>query len=250
MTGQRDAAAGFVGLAAGRVSDRWRITTIQQGLLLPAYGAGERGLAAGMRVRRLSLDVLPPPSTLVFGDPGAGRSSSFRVGGLRSLRRRRRWTRRTGAPGTPIRSSARSSARGPRDHRGVYRTTDGRNFTSSPEVPMPHPRPSFWPTATAHRPRNTHRGRAFAGTACCGTTGAHASLGRKVPRQLRGTSCPRHEVALKVAGCEVDGNLVWAEDGRRRLFEARDRLSVASALAMPAGRLTCTAGDAVLSTVG
>jgi hypothetical protein len=241
-----------VGLAEGRVSDLVADPNDPSRVFFfRAYAGQESGVweAQGMRVRRLSLDVLPPAASLsVFRGPRGGTVlllSSF--GGLKvSSDGGERWTVPERAPsGTPI-ALFGSEFGSPVlvTTAGVYRTVDGRNFTlvaGSPDAPT-----SAELLADGYGSPVLEIRTAFGAFRWDGVLWDNRRRtllsGGKFLDNYRGDLAP---APLKLPVREVDGNLVWEEDGRRRAVRSpRPGLSVASALPMPAGRLYVgTAGD-------
>src|SRR6476659_270167 len=129
--------SGSVGLAEGRVSDLVADPNDPNRVFFfRAYAGQESGVweAQGTRVRRLSLDLLPPAASLAVFRGTRGETilllSSF-VGLKVSSDGGERWTAPDRAPGgTPI-ALFGSEFGSPVlvTTAGVYRTVDGRNFT-------------------------------------------------------------------------------------------------------------------------
>ncbi len=243
---------GSVGLAEGRVSDLVADPNDPSRVFFfRAYAGQESGVweAQGIRVRRLSLDVLPPAASLsVFRGPRGGTVllvSSF--AGLKvSSDGGERWTAPDRAPaGTPI-GLFGSEFGSPVlvTTAGVYRTIDGRNFTlvpGSPDAPTAADLLADGSGSPVLEIRTA--GGAFRWDGELWDNRRRTLLsGGKFLESYRGELAP---APVKSPVREVDGNLVWEEDGRRRAVRSpRPGLSVASALAMPAGRLYVgTAGD-------
>ena len=243
---------GSVGLAEGRVSDLVADPNDPSRVFFfRAYAGQESGVweAQGIRVRRLSLDILPPAASLsVFRSPRGGTVlllSSF--AGLKvSSDGGERWTAPDRAPaGTPI-ALFGSEFGSPVlvTTGGVYRTEDGRNFTivaGSPDAPTSAELLADGYGSPVLEVRTA--GGAFRWDGALWDNRRRTLLsGGKFLDAYRGDLAP---APLKSPVREVDGNLVWEEDGRRRAVRSpRPGLSVASALAMPAGRLYVgTAGD-------
>jgi photosystem II stability/assembly factor-like uncharacterized protein len=243
---------GSVGLAEGRVSDLVADPNDPgRVFFFRAYAGQESGVweAQGMRVRRLSLDLLPPAATLaVFRGPRGGTVlllSSF--AGLKvSSDGGERWTApERGPAGTPI-ALFGSEFGSPAlvTTAGVYRTVDGRNFTlvaGSPSSPTSADLLADGSGAPVLEVRASGGVFRWDGALWDNRRRALLSGGRFLDG-YRGELAP---TPFKSPVREVDGNLIWEEDGRRRAVRSpRPGLSVASALAMPAGRLYVgTAGD-------
>ncbi|HEV8232440.1 MAG TPA: hypothetical protein VGQ75_08830 [Thermoanaerobaculia bacterium] len=245
-------APGSVGLAEGRVSD-----------LIPdpkdpsrvfffrAYAGGESGVweAKGMRVRRLSLDSLPPAAALTaFRDPAGATVlllSSF--SGLRiSFDGGERWSVPERPPaGTPLALYGTEFGSPVLvTTAGVFRTFDGRGFArlpGSPDAPSSAEilADSF---GTAILEIRTADG-ASRWDGSSWDNRRHAMLsGGKFLDAYHGD---REPLPVRTPVREVDGNLVWEESGRRRAVRSpRPGLSIATTLATAEGRLYVgTAGD-------
>lgn len=243
---------GSVGLAEGRVSDLVADPNDPgRVFFFRAYAGQESGVweAQGIRVRRLSLDVLPPAASLsVFRGPRGGTVlllSSF--AGLKvSSDGGERWVSPERPPaGTPI-AMFRSEFGTPVlvTTAGVYRTTDGRNFTlvaGSPTAPTSADLLADGSGSPVLEVRTATGAFRWDGALWDGRRRTLLS-GGKFLDAYRGDLAP---APAKSAVREVDGNLVWEDAGHLRAVRSpRPGLSVASALAMPAGRLYVgTAGD-------
>jgi hypothetical protein len=216
-----------------------------------AYAGQESGVweAQGMRVRRLSLDLLPPAATLaVFRGPRGGTIlllSSFNGVKVSSDGGERWWAPDRAPPGTPLALFA-SEFGSPVlvTTTGLYRTADGRSFTlvaGSPDSPTSAELLADGNGSPVLEVRTADGAFRWDGA---GWDNRRRTLlsGGKFLDTYRGDLAP---AAVRSPVREVDGNLVWEEDGRRRAVRSpRPGLSVASVLAMPAGRLYVgTAGD-------
>jgi photosystem II stability/assembly factor-like uncharacterized protein len=246
-------AAGSVGLAEGRVSDLVADPKDPGRLFFfRAYAGGESGVweARGMRVRRLSLDPLPPSASLVaFLDPeGATVLLLSSFNGLRvSLDGGERWSIPGNPPaGTPLALYGKefgspilvTTA-------GVFRTPDGRSFVpiaGSPEAPSAAELLADGGGAPILEVRTAGGSFRWDGTAW-DTRRRTLLAGGRFLDNYRGDVQP---VPVRTPVKEVDGNLVWEDvSGRRRAVKSpRPGLSIASTFATPEGRLYVgTAGD-------
>ena len=244
--------SGSVGLAEGRVSDLVADPNDPNRVFFfRAYAGQESGVweAQGTRVRRLSLDLLPPAASLaVFRGPHGDTVlllSSF-VGLKVSSDGGERWTSPDRAPaGTPI-ALFGSEFGSPVlvTTAGVYRTADGRTFTliaGSPDAPTSAELLSNGYGSPVLEVKTSGGAFRWDGSSWDNRRRTLLSGGRFLDA-YRGDPGP---TPIKSAVREVDGNLIWEESGHRvSVRSPRPGLSVASALAMPAGRLYLgTAGD-------
>jgi len=244
--------SGSVGLAEGRVSDLVADPNDPNRVFFfRAYAGQESGVweAQGTRVRRLSLDLLPPAATLaVFRGPRGETIlllSSF-VGLKVSSDGGERWNAPDRAPGgTPI-ALFGSEFGSPVlvTTAGVYRTVDGRNFTliaGSPDAPTSAELLSNGYGSPVLEVKSASGAFRWDGSSWDNRRRTLLAGGRFLDA-YRGDPGP---TPMKSSVREVDGNLVWEESGHRvSVRSPRPGLSVASALAMPAGRLYLgTAGD-------
>lgn len=245
-------APGSAGLAEGRVSDLVADPRDRSRLFFfRAYAGGESGVweAKGKRVRRLSLDPLPPAASLAaFLDP-AGNTvlmlSSFN--GVRvSLDGGAHWSvPEKSPPGTPLALFGREfGSPVVVTTAGAYRTPDGRNFSrvsgspgtvSSVELLANGEGAPILEAKTATG--------AFRWDGLAWDTRRRTLLaGGRFLEAYRGEPAP---APVRTPVREVDGNLVWEESGRRRAIKSpRPGLSIASTFATPEGKLYVgTAGD-------
>jgi len=243
---------GSVGLAEGRVSDLIADPKDPGRLFFfRAYAGGESGVweAQGMRVRRLSLDPLPPAATLVaFLDPAGATVlmiSSFN--GLRvSFDGGERWVVPQNAPtGTPLALYGKEFGEPVLvTTTGVFRTADGRSFSAVPGRPSAPSSAELLadgggsPILEVRTSEGSFRWDGNAWDARRRTLLA----GGRFLEAYRGDPAP---APVRTPVREVDGNLVWEEAGRRRAVRSpRPGLSIASTFATPEGRLYVgTAGD-------
>ena len=243
---------GSVGLAEGRVSDLVPDPNDPSRVFFfRAYAGQESGVweAHGMRVRRLSLDPLPPSASLaVFRGPD--RSTVLLLSSFNGIKVSfdggERWWAPDRAPaGTPIALFA-SEFGSPVlvTTVGVFRTTDGKNFNPVPGSP--------------DGPTNAELLADRAGTPILEVKTGDGTVrwdgaswdnrrrtllsGGKFLEHYHGETAP---APVRSPVKEVDGNLVWEVAGQRRTVRSpRPGLSVASTLAMPEGQLYVgTAGD-------
>jgi photosystem II stability/assembly factor-like uncharacterized protein len=243
---------GSVGLAEGRVSDL--IADPKDGSRLfffRAYAGGESGVweAKGMRVRRLSLDPLPPAASLAafLGPDGATVLLISSFNGLRvSFDGGERWVAPQNAPaGTPLVLYGKEFASPVLvTTTGVFRTVDGRKFAAVPGSPTAPSSAELLadgggsPVLQVHTAQGSFR---WDGTTWDARRRALLAGGRFLDA-YRGGAVP---APVRTPVREVDGNLVWEEAGRRRAVKSpRPGLSIASTFATPEGRLYVgTAGD-------
>jgi photosystem II stability/assembly factor-like uncharacterized protein len=243
---------GSVGLAEGRVSDLVRDPNDPERVLFfRAYAGQESGVweAKGMRVRRLSVDPLPPSATLTAFHGADGGTvlllSSF--SGLRvSVDGGVRWSAPDRGPaGTPI--ALYGSGFGAPilvTTSGVYRTADGRTFTlvaGSPESPVTAELLAGGDGTPILEVRTADGSFRWDGAAWDNRKRALLSGGRFLDN-YRGVPDP---APVRTPVREVEGNLVWENDGQRLSVRSpRPGLAIASTLATPGGRLYVgTAGD-------
>ncbi|HEU5250234.1 MAG TPA: hypothetical protein VFW15_09625 [Thermoanaerobaculia bacterium] len=242
---------GSVGLAEGRVSDL--IADPKDGSRLfffRAYAGGESGVweAKGMRVRRLSLDPLPPAASLTAFLDTDGETvlllSSFN--GLRvSFDGGARWSvPDKSPPGTPIALYGKEFGRPVLvTTAGVFRTANGRAFVrvaGSPETPSSAELLADGGGSPILEVKTA--GGAFRWDGSAWDTRRRTLLaGGRFLDAYRGDA----PAPVRTPVREVDGNLVWEESGRRRAVRSpRPGLSIASTFATPEGRLYVgTAGD-------
>jgi photosystem II stability/assembly factor-like uncharacterized protein len=243
---------GSVGLAEGRVSDLIADPKDPSRLFFfRAYAGGESGVweAKGMRVRRLSLDPLPPAASLAAfsGPDGATVLLISSFNGLRvSFDGGERWVAPQNAPpGTPLVLYGKefgtpllvTTA-------GVFRTVNGRSFVAvpgSPGAPSSAELLADGVGATVLQVHTAEGSFRWDGTAWDARRKALLSGGRFLDAN-RGDVVP---APVRTPVREVDGNLVWEEAGRHRAVKSpRPGLSIASTFATPEGRLYVgTAGD-------
>lgn len=243
---------GSVGLAEGRVSDLVRDPNDPERVLFfRAYAGQESGVweAKGKGVRRLSVDPLPPSASLTAFRGADGETvlllSSF--SGLRvSVDGGVRWSAPDRGPaGTPL-ALYGSTFGSPVlvTTTGLYRTTNGRTFTSIPGSPV--------------APTSAELATNGSGDAILEIRTADGSFrwdgstwdnrrrsvlsGGKFLDTYRGEQEP---APVRTPVREVEGNLVWENGGRRLSVRSpRPGLAIASTLATPEGRLYVgTAGD-------
>lgn len=243
---------GSVGLAEGRVSDLVRDPNDPERVLFfRAYAGQESGVweAKGMRVRRLSVDPLPPSATLTAFRGADGGTvlllSSF--SGLRvSVDGGVRWSAPDRGPaGTPI--ALYGSGFGSPilvTSSGVYRTPDGRSFTlvsGSPTAPTAAELLTDGTGAQVLEVRNAEGSFRWDGFAWDNRRRTILSGGRFLDT-YRGAAEP---APVRAPVREVEGNLVWENGGQRLSVRSpRPGLAIASTLATPEGRLYVgTAGD-------
>ena len=242
---------GSVGLAEGRVSDLVRDPNDPERVLFfRAYAGQESGVweAKGMRVRRLSVDPLPPSATLTAFQGADGGTvlllSSF--SGLRvSVDGGVRWSAPDRGPaGTPI--ALYGTGFGSPvlvTTAGVYRT-DGRSFwlvSGSPESPTAAELLADGEGTPILEIRNAEGTFRWDGAAWDNRRRSLLSGGRFLDN-YHGTPEP---APVRTPVREVEGNLVWENDGQRLSVKSpRPGLAIASTLATPGGRLYVgTAGD-------
>jgi hypothetical protein len=243
---------GSTGLAEGRVSDLVPDPNDPSRVFFfRAYAGQESGVweAQGMRVRRLSLDPLPPAASLaVFrGLTGATVLLLSSFNGLKvSSDGGERWTAPERAPGgTPLALyGSEFGAPVLVTTAGVFRTADGRSFTlvaGSPEAPSAVELRADGTGRSVLEVRTAEGAFRWDGTSWDNRRRTLLS-GGKFLDAYHGELAP---APIRTPVREVDGNLVWEEDGRKRAVRSpRPGLSVASTLAMPEGRLYVgTAGD-------
>lgn len=220
-------------------------------LFFRAYAGQESGVweAKGMRVRRLSVDPLPPAATLTAFRNGDGGTvlllSSF--SGLRvSIDGGVRWSAPDRAPtGTPL--ALYGSGFGSPvlvTTGGLYRTRDGRSFTlvaGSPVAPTAAELLNDGADSPVLEIRTGEGTFRWDGAAWDNPRRAVLSGGRFLDSD-RGERAP---APVRTPVREVEGNLVWENDGQRRTVRSpRPGLAIASTLATPEGRLYVgTAGD-------
>ncbi|HZI66443.1 MAG TPA: hypothetical protein VFF17_07755, partial [Thermoanaerobaculia bacterium] len=242
---------GSVGLAEGRVSDLVRDPNDPERVLFfRAYAGQESGVweAKGMRVRRLSIDPLPPSATLTAFRGVDGETvlllSSF--SGLRvSVDGGARWSHPDRGPaGTPL-ALYGSAFETPVlvTTTGLYRTSNGRTFTLVAGSPVA-------PTASE---LSTDSGSPVLEirTADGSFRWDGASWDSRRRTVLSGGKfldtyrAEQEPAPVRTPVREVEGNLVWENDGRRLSVRSpRPGLAIASTLATPGGRLYVgTAGD-------
>lgn len=242
---------GSVGLAEGRVSDLIADPRDSGRLFFfRAYAGGESGVweAKGMRVRRVSLDPLPPAASLAaFLDP-AGKTvlllSSF--SGLRvSFDGGERWSVPEKAPrGTPVALFGREfGSPVVVTTGGVFRTPDGRGFfpvAGAPEAPSAAELLADGEGSPILEVKTAAGAFRWNGVSWDNRRRTLLSGGRFLDAYRGDAPAP-----VRTPVREVDGNLVWEESGRRRAVKSpRPGLSIASTFSTPEGRLYIgTAGD-------
>ena len=244
-------SSGSVGLAEGRVSDLVADPKDSGRLFFfRAYAGGESGVweAKGMRVRRLSLDPLPPAASLAaFVDPDGATVlllSSFN--GLRaSFDGGERWSiPETAPPGTPLALFGKEfGAPVLVTTAGVFRTPNGRTFTrvwGSPEAPSSAELLTDGEGSPILEVKTAAGAFRWDGAAWDTRRRTLLAGGRFLDSYHGEAPAP-----VRTPVREVDGNLVWEEAGRRRAVRSpRPGLSIASTWATPEGRLYVgTAGD-------
>jgi hypothetical protein len=245
---------GSVGLAEGRVSDLVPDPQDRSRLFFfRAYAGGESGVweAKGMRVRRLSLDPLPPAASLAaFVDPGGNTVlllSSF--SGIRvSFDGGQRWSIPDKAPpGTPLALFGKEFGSPVLvTTGGVYRTHDGRAFVSvagTPEAPSSAELLADGEGSPILEVKTATGAYRWDGATWDTQTRRRTLLaGGRFLEAYRGEPTP---LPARTPVREVDGNLVWEESGKRRAVKSpRPGLSIASTFATADGRLYVgTAGD-------
>jgi len=243
---------GSVGLAEGRVSDL--VTDPNDPgrvFFFRAYAGQESGVweAHGMRVRRLSLDPLPPAASLaVFRGPGGSTVlllSSFSGLKVSSDGGERWWAPEKAPPGTSL--ALYGSGFGSPvlvTTAGVFRTADGKSFNlvpGSPEAPINAELLANGSGTPILEVKTGDGAFRWDGTSWDNRRRTLLS-GGKFLEHYRGEAAP---APVRSPVKEVDGNLVWEEAGQRRTIRSpRPGLSIASTLAMPQGQLYVgTAGD-------
>jgi photosystem II stability/assembly factor-like uncharacterized protein len=245
-------APGSAGLAEGRVSDLVADPRDHNRLFFfRAYAGGESGVweAKGKRVRRLSLDPLPPAASLAaFVDPAGDTVlllSSFN--GVRvSFDGGERWSvPDKSPPGTPLALFGKEFGSPVLvTTGGVFRTHDGRNFVSVAGSPAAPSSTELFADGEGSPILEVKTARgAFRWDGGAWDTRRQTLLaGGRFLDAYRGEAGP---TPVRTPVREVDGNLVWEEAGRRRAVKSpRPGLSIASTFATPEGRLYVgTAGD-------
>jgi photosystem II stability/assembly factor-like uncharacterized protein len=246
-------APGSVGLAEGRVSDLIPDPKDPSRLFFfRAYAGGESGVweAKGMRVRRLSLDPLPPAASLVaFRDPaGATVLLLTSFSGLRaSFDGGERWSVPERAPsGTPLALYGTEFGSPVLvTTTGVFRTSDGKRFAAvpgRPEAPFSAGLLAAADGTPILEVRTADGAFRWDGSAWDNRRRTLLSGGKFLDAYRGGDLLP---APVRTPVREVDGNLIWEEAGRRRAVRSpRPGLSIASTFATPEGRLYVgTAGD-------
>ncbi len=243
---------GSVGLAEGRVSDLVADPNDKTRVFFfRAYAGSESGVweAHGMRVRRLSLDPLPPSASLAAfrGSDGATVLLLSSFSGLKaSFDGGERWSAPEKAlAGTPL-ALYGSEFGSPLlvTTAGVFRTSDGRKFSlvpGSPEGPSSAELFSDGLGAPVLEVRTAGGAFRWDGSSWDNRRRALLSGGKFLDGYHGGVQ----PAPVRTPVREVDGNLVWEEEGRRLAVKSpRPGLSVASTLATPEGRIYVgTAGD-------
>jgi photosystem II stability/assembly factor-like uncharacterized protein len=244
-------APGSVGLAEGRVSDLIADPKDPNRLFFfRAYAGGESGVweAKGMRVRRLSLDPLPPAASLAaFQDPqGATVLLVSSFNGLRvSFDGGERWFVPDRAPaGTPLALYGREFG-SPLlvTTAGVFRTPDGRSFVpvaGSPQTPSSADLLADGGGSPILEVKTADGSFRWDGSSWDNRRRTLLAGGRFLDAYHGDQPAP-----VRTPVREVDGNLVWEQAGHRLAVRSpRPGLSIASTFATPEGRLYVgTAGD-------
>jgi photosystem II stability/assembly factor-like uncharacterized protein len=242
-------AHGSVGLTEGRVSDLVADPNEPERLFFRAYGGEETGVweARGLKVRRVSRDLLPPAASLVVFRGAAGRTVlvlSSSSGLLFSRDLGERWLpARNPPPGIPIAlHGAPFSSPILVTSAGTFRVTDDEEaFTpiGGPSAPLAAELLSDAAGGPLLEVRSSEGASRWNGQTWSGRRAGILKGGIFLAEGGGGTAGSYSSLQ------EVGGKLIWEEGGRRlSVSSPRAGLALATAAPAPGGRLYVgTTGD-------